>query len=414
MKAALALELTLALVLGAALGHAFPGAGLPGLLGALLIIAVSTVTRVRDRKQAEEALVSGLAASARANARALSAEQLGSRTLVAVLDTLTEGIWITDARGVVLRHNDALKEMLFAGQDLVGQRPMFLVRNLELHEAVMRACQSQERLRLVEVTMEGVRPRILQVMVAPLRRELPGSVAVFRDVTELRRLERMRQDLVANVSHELRTPITAIRGYAETLRAGALADTANASGMVEIIHRQSERLSELVSDLLDLARLDAGELELTLGAVPLEDLARKASEAVGPKAEGKRVTVALKVAPGLCAFGDERAVEQVLINLLDNAIKYTPEGGRIEVIAERRDSRCEVSVRDNGPGIESKHLPRLFERFYRVDRGRSRDMGGTGLGLSIVKHLVTAMSGEVRVTSQPGEGSTFTVSLPAT
>ena len=256
-------------------------------------------------------------------------------------------------------------------------------------------------------------PRLLAVRVAPLGQELQGSAAVFRDITELRRLERVRQDFVANVSHELRTPITAIRGYAETLQSGGLLDVHHAPKMVEIIHRQSERLSELVSDLLDLSRLDAGELSLKPSAVHLAESSRRAAEAVAPKAISKRLNVELQVGAELCAFADEKAVEQVLINLLDNAIKYTPEGGAIHVRGFLDHRTCVLEVRDNGLGIEAKHLPRLFERFYRADRGRSRDMGGTGLGLSIVKHLVAAMNGEVRVQSQPGEGSTFTVTLPA-
>jgi two-component system phosphate regulon sensor histidine kinase PhoR len=249
--------------------------------------------------------------------------------------------------------------------------------------------------------------------VAPLGQELKGSAAVFTDITELRRLERVREGFVANVSHELRTPITAIRGYAETLRSGALSDAAHAPQMVEIIHRQSERLSELVADLLELSKLDSGELSLKPSAVAIHEVVRRVADVVGPKASSKGLSLRLEMSPGLTAFVDEKAVEQVLINLLDNAIKYTPEGGGIALIGRGEAGLCVLEVRDNGLGIEARHLPRLFERFYRVDRGRSRDMGGTGLGLSIVKHLVSAMRGEVSVQSQPGEGSTFTVRLPA-
>jgi two-component system phosphate regulon sensor histidine kinase PhoR len=334
------------------------------------------------------------------------------QTLAAAIEGMDEGMWITDSEGVVLRHNEALRAILGTDQELVGHRPLFLVRRTELHDAVLRACREGVT-STVEVSMDAPRSKILEVHVAPLGRELPGSAAVFRDVTERKRLERVRQDFVANVSHELRTPITAILGYAETLRSGALADARHAPQMVEIIHRQSERLGELVSDLLELSRLDAGERPLAIGPVSLDMVAHQASDAVEPRAANKRLSVHRHIPADLTARADPKALEQVLLNLLDNAIKYTPEGGTVELTGERVGEKAQLSIRDTGLGIDARHLPRLFERFYRVDRGRSRDMGGTGLGLSIVRHLVHAMDGEVRVASQLGVGSTFTVVLPA-
>jgi two-component system phosphate regulon sensor histidine kinase PhoR len=183
--------------------------------------------------------------------------------------------------------------------------------------------------------------------------------------------------------------------------------------MVEIIHRQSERLSELVEDLLELSRLEAREVKLQRADVPLAVAVTRAADTVRPKAGTKRIAVKLHVPAELVARGDERAVEQVLLNLLDNAVKYTPAGGQVNVLGTLEDGRCVVRVKDSGLGIEPKHLSRIFERFYRVDKGRSRDTGGTGLGLAIVKHLVGAMEGEVKVESQPNEGSTFTIFLPA-
>jgi len=332
-------------------------------------------------------------------------------TLRAVVDGLAEGLWITRADGTVVQNNDALKAMLYAGTELLGHRPVELVRSAELQEAVTRACQDGLPSRL-EVNIEGVRPRVLQIHVTPLRKEVGGSAAVFFDVTELRRLEKVRKDFVANVSHELRTPITAIRGYAETLQAGALADPTNAPKMVEIIHRQSERLSELVEDLLELSRLEGRVFQLAEAPVDLALAAQRAAEAVRPKATSKNVTLAVEVPPDTMALADERGVEQVLINLMDNAVKFTPPQGTITVFARSGAGGVVISVRDTGVGIEQKHLARVFERFYRVDKGRSRDMGGTGLGLSIVKNLVAAMHGDVRVESAPGKGSTFFVELP--
>jgi two-component system phosphate regulon sensor histidine kinase PhoR len=364
----------------------------------------------RSRALAAEAAAGALRERSRQAER--DAASYEERVLAAALEGIADGVWITDATGAVVRHNAALTRLLDPGQDVVGKRPLFLVRKGELHEAVLRACEGRTS-ALVEVVMEGPRPRVLEVQVAPLGGGLPGSAAVFRDVTELKRLERVRQDFVANVSHELRTPIAAILGYAETLRSGALQDPVHAPQMVEIIHRQSERLSELVSDLLELSRLDAGERPLGVGSVALGEVVARAAEAVEPRATAKHIAITHHVPPGLAARADAKALEQVLVNLLDNAVKYTPDGGSVDVSATLDAARVHLSVRDSGLGIEAKHLPRLFERFYRADRGRSRDMGGTGLGLSIVRHLVSAMGGDVRVQSQLGVGSTFTVTLAA-
>jgi two-component system phosphate regulon sensor histidine kinase PhoR len=386
-----------------------------GLLVGLATAAVGAVValladanRVRSL-HSEAAAASGRERIARAERDAATYEE---RVLAAALEGIADGVWITDATGAVVRHNAALRRLLDAGEDVVGKRPLFLVRKGELHEAVLRACAGGAP-SVVEVVMEGPRPRVLEVQVAPLGGGLPGSAAVFRDVTDLKRLERVRQDFVANVSHELRTPIAAILGYAETLQSGALGDAVHGPQMVDIIHRQSERLSELVTDLLELSRLDAGERPLSLGSVAVGEVVARAAEAVEPRASAKHITITRDVPPGLAARGDAKALEQVLVNLLDNAVKYTPEGGSVELTGRHEASRVELSVRDSGLGIEAKHLPRLFERFYRVDRGRSREMGGTGLGLSIVRHLASAMGGEVRVQSQIGLGSTFTVTLAA-
>lgn len=385
-----------------------------GLLAGGLAAFVSFIIALVSESEAARSLRSvGEAADARQ--RASLEERDGAllevETLAAAIEGMDEGMWITDANGVVIRHNEALRSILGTDLELVGQRPLFLVRRTELHDAVLRACREGVTSK-VEVSMDVPRIKTLEVHIAPLGGSLPGSAAVFRDVTERKRLERVRQDFVANVSHELRTPIAAILGYAETLRSGALADAAHAPQMVEIIHRQSERLGELVSDLLELSRLDAGERPLSSTPVSLDEVARQASEAMEPRAAGKRLSFQLHIPPDLTARADPKALEQVLLNLLDNAIKYTPEGGTVELVGERVGDRAELSVKDTGLGIEAKHLPRLFERFYRVDRGRSREQGGTGLGLSIVRHLVHGMEGEVRVASQLGVGSTFTVVLP--
>lgn len=331
-------------------------------------------------------------------------------SLEAVLEGMAQGVWLTDAGGIVLRHNRALRELFPPGQALMGERPLALLHSEPLQAAVDAAC-TQGQTTEVELAVEA---RILSVHVAPVGQKVPGpSMASFRDISELRRLERVRQEFVANVSHELRTPVTAILGYAETLLDGALANPAHAPGMVEIIHRQSQRLSRLVADLLELSRLDGQEVELQHTAIPLLAVARRAAEGVAPRAQQKAIHFEMSVPDALFTLGDERALEQVLVNLLDNAVKYTPEGGRISLGAAADGERVRLSVRDSGVGIPPQHLPRLFERFYRVDPGRSRELGGTGLGLAIVKHLISAMEGEIQVESRPGEGSEFTLLLRA-
>ncbi len=348
--------------------------------------------------------VQDAAVASRENTRKLS-------VLRAVIDGMAEGVWITSEDGTVIEHNNALKEFLYTGQEIVGHRPRDLFQSAELQEAVQKACRDHASSRL-ELNVEGVRPCVLSVHVSPLGRELAGSSAVFFDVTELRRLETVRKDFVANVSHELRTPITAIRGYAETLQSGAINDSVAAPKMVDIIHRQSERLSELVEDLLELSRLESRQIQLTEKPVDLREASQRALEAVRPKAKPRGTSIEVLVPPNLFVLGDQRAIEQIVLNLVDNAVKYSPPNGRVELSATTRDGHVEMRVKDNGAGIEARHLSRIFERFYRVDKGRSREMGGTGLGLSIVKHLITTMKGDVRCESGPG-GSTFFVEFLA-
>ncbi len=349
--------------------------------------------------------VSQAAALARENAHDLS-------VLRAVIDGMAEGVWITSIDGTVNEHNSALKELLYTAQALVGHRPRDLFPNGDaLQDATDKACRDGIASR-VELNVEGVKPTALSVHVSPLGRELGGSSAVFFDVTELRRLEKVRKDFVANVSHELRTPITAIRGYAETLQSGALSDPATATRMVDIIHRQSERLSELVEDLLELSRIEARQLQLEEHPVGVLEATQRAFEAVRPRSAPRDISLVAEVTAELRVLADRRALEQILLNLVDNAVKYTPAGGQVTVTAEGGGETVVIRVKDDGPGIEARHLSRVFERFYRVDKGRSREMGGTGLGLSIVKNLANGMKGDARAESTPGRGSTFIVELP--
>jgi two-component system phosphate regulon sensor histidine kinase PhoR len=243
--------------------------------------------------------------------------------------------------------------------------------------------------------------------------ELHGVVAVFHDISDLKRLEKVRKDFVANVSHELRTPVTVIKGYAETLQEGIIrADPERAGRFVEIIGNHAERLASLIGDLLTLSELESGEFALQLQRISPAGTIRRACSLLEGKAAAKEIAIEQPPATGLCdVLADQGRLEQILFNLLDNAIKYTPHGGRIRITAADDGDFLAISVSDTGPGIPPQSLSRIFERFYRVDAGRSRDEGGTGLGLSIVKHLVQLHGGTVRVESSPGKGSTFTFTV---
>ncbi|MCK6590139.1 MAG: ATP-binding protein [Polyangiaceae bacterium] len=241
-------------------------------------------------------------------------------------------------------------------------------------------------------------------------------MAVFSDVTELRRLETLRRDFVANVSHELRTPIASIRATSETLRGGALSDPEMAKEFVEIIDRNAQRLHRLVEDLLDLSKIEAKELDLKIEPLDARAEAQAVVDLLRHAAEQRKSHVTVEAPGGLWVKADPRALEQILTNLIDNAVKYGPPGTRVTVRARRspdRKDRVVFEVADDGPGIDAAHVPRLFERFYRVDTGRSRALGGTGLGLAIVKHLAEALGGEASVESALGKGSVFRVDLPA-
>jgi two-component system phosphate regulon sensor histidine kinase PhoR len=246
----------------------------------------------------------------------------------------------------------------------------------------------------------------------PSHGNLLGTVAVFHDVTEIHQLEGMRRDFVANVSHELRTPLTAIRGFAETLR-GSEVSVDQRRQYLDVILRHADRLTALIEDLLELSRIEGGTRGLALEAVDVGALARSLLQDLKPRLEAGRLVAVVQ--PGLApaALADRRALEQVLLNLLDNAVKYSEPGGRIEIALTGSRDGVRIDVSDTGIGIPEADRARIFERFYRVEKARSRDLGGTGLGLSIVKHLVQALDGEVFVVSREGKGTTFTLRLPA-
>jgi len=331
--------------------------------------------------------------------------------LSGILAGMQEGVLLVDRQNRVALVNPALRAMLLLGADAVGKTPLEVIRHAELKE-LFDEVEHSDQAETGEIEVSGLKPRRLLVRVAPLAGEERGLFAVFVDVTEMRRLESLRKDFVANVSHELRTPVTAIRSAAETLDGVCDRDPAATRQFIDIIERNAARLQGLVEDLLDLSRIESRELRLELAAIDAKPLYEHVVSLFRERADKKRVRLVIDAPSDVAPVrADRRALEHVFTNLVDNAVKYCPSGAEIRLGARDDGDGVRLFVKDDGPGIEARHLPRLFERFYRVDAGRSRELGGTGLGLSIVKHLVESMRGTVGVESTPGVGTTFNVTL---
>jgi two-component system, OmpR family, phosphate regulon sensor histidine kinase PhoR len=351
------------------------------------------------------------------NLAATLAALRGERDLLGlILQSMQEGVLVLDQESRMLLVNPALRSTLGIPVDTEGRAALELIRNAELQSILERA-QAARGPITGEIETTGPRPRRLLIHAAslPMVNAKPqGLLAVFVDVTEMRRLETLRKDFVANVSHELRTPITAVRSAVDTLRLTLAGDPAASERFVDIIDRNAQRLGALVEDLLDLSRIESKDYRPEAKPVSLRPVSDQALTLLRARIEEKALDVGNEIAVELPpARADRRALEQVFTNLLDNAVKYCGAGAHVRLRAQQTDRGLRVEITDTGPGIEPRHLARLFERFYRVDSGRSRDMGGTGLGLSIVKHLVEAMGGTIGVESTPGRGSTFWFTLPA-
>jgi two-component system phosphate regulon sensor histidine kinase PhoR len=339
----------------------------------------------------------------------------------AILRSMVEAVAVIAGDGRMLFLNEALCRHLGVNEAEAAGRPMVeVIRQSNLLAVVQQVLGGQET-AAEEVTLAGpspagTAPRNYVATAAAVRvDETRGAVLVLHDISELRRLERVRRDFVANVSHEFKTPLTAIQGFAETLLEGALDDTANRKRFVEIIRDHSARLARLTDDLLKLSLIEAGKLELEFRPVKVAGLLDSCLETTRLKAAQKQLTLSVECPASLPAVrGDARRLAEVLQNILDNAVQYTAEGGTISIRARAEDHLVRIAVSDTGIGIPRDEQQRIFERFYRVDAARSREAGGTGLGLSIAKHLVEAHGGRIEVESEVGQGSTFSVLLPAT
>jgi two-component system phosphate regulon sensor histidine kinase PhoR len=332
----------------------------------------------------------------------------------AILSSMSEGIALVGPDERILFCNQAFAQALAVGMgDFTGRSLSVVTRQPDILE-YSRAAVSEGRTVDGEILVAGNRPRHLLVRAAPVQSKASsGVVVVLLDITEIRRLERVRRDFVANVSHELKTPLTAIQGFAETLLGGALEDAKNSRRFLDIIKSHAERLGRLTDDLLKLARIEAGKMEIEPRPLSVAELVAPCLEIARAKAKSKRLTFKEAYPEDLpLVSGDNDALGEVIQNLLDNAIQYTPAGGRITISARATGEEVSISVSDTGIGIPRDDQERIFERFFRVDAARSKEVGGTGLGLAIAKHLVELNGGRIEVQSELGKGSTFTVFLP--
>jgi two-component system phosphate regulon sensor histidine kinase PhoR len=337
--------------------------------------------------------------------------------LRAILSGMAEGvIAIDDQRRVLFVNERAGKLLGFEPSAVVKQCLNDIPLPAGFREVVDRGLAGSEPHR-EELELKGPPTLFLAVYVSRFPGYgTPGAVIVIDDTTDIRQAERMRQDFVANVSHELKTPLAVIKSSVEALVDGAVDDIEARGMFLTQVAREADRLEELIQDLLSLARIESGHLGLVPQAVPLDRAITDCVERHHPRAEAKTLTMVEKppadAPPHVAAWADPDALRQVMDNLVDNAIKYTPNGGRITVRWSATPDTVSFEVEDTGVGIPAADLPRVFERFYRVDKARSREVGGTGLGLAIVKHLVQAMKGQVKATSRVGKGTTFRVTLP--
>lgn len=335
-----------------------------------------------------------------------------------VFDNMVEGVVVTASNSQILMVNPAFERILaIPASEAVGNRLGIVVRETAIHQLVEEVFRTRNRvMRELGYRSRGA-AKVLNV-VATISEPRDGSgksygIFLFYDMTTIRGLERIRKDFVANVSHEIRTPLTSIRGYAEALSDGALADPELAKSFLGIISTSADRLSRLVNDLLELSRLESGTVDLRLAPIEMGALADRLREEFSDRLSQKEMRLEADFSRPFTFISDDSLIHLVLVNLLDNAIKYSSPGSCIRLGAAMNDAGIQIEVEDRGMGIPEEELPRIFERFYRVDRSRSPAVPGTGLGLSIVRHVMTLLSGRVTVRSALGKGTTVSLHLPS-
>ena len=345
--------------------------------------------------------------------RKLAGTNASQSILQGILNASREAILVVDASMRITAANASAQEA-FARQNgpLDARRLSEIIRDLDIHEGFQKTL-SENKPTDLRIELTGAEKRIYDVHLAPVDLEDGRhAIGVFYDITQIERLERVRQEFLSNISHELRTPLTSIIAYVETLEDGAIDDRENNRRFLGVIRRNAERMNGLIADIAELSLIETGNVSMDVKNVKLSSVVNDIFAALSSKAKARSLELINQVAGGVFIAADPMRFEQMLTNLIDNAIKFNREGGAVTVAYSESDGKSLVSVADTGEGIVPENLQRIFERFYRIDRGRTREVGGTGLGLAIVKHLARLHSGEVFVTSTLGRGTIFTVELP--
>jgi two-component system phosphate regulon sensor histidine kinase PhoR len=382
--------------------------------------------RVNVRKKDEVGQL-GLAINRMADSLQLQMNRIteNESRLKSVLENMSSGVMMIDRDEKIVLLNPAAEELLgFSSQELLGKTYYEAKQQYEFTQLIRECIETREHIR-DEMIFYYPAERILDINLSPIAQrdeEWSGVLIVLHDITAVRRLERMRSEFVANVSHELKTPIAAVKGFAETLLAGALNDKETAKSFLQIIFDESERLNRLIGDILELSKIESKRIPMHFSPVHMQTFVGDIISIMAPEAQKKHIELSMQVPGDLYMEADEDRLRQIFINLLSNGINYTPEGGKVKVrvepvpagaaAKEGEYERVRIVIQDTGIGIPKKDLPRIFERFYRVDKARSRSSGGTGLGLSIVKHLVELHHGTIRVDSEVGIGTKFTIEMP--
>lgn len=334
-------------------------------------------------------------------------------TLGDLLETLLDAaIVIGDDTRILASNQSAYEAFGRNNGELEGKRLSEVIRDFSLHDAFRKALASDEPSE-IELELIGNETRKYTVRIAPIHVSgMTAAIGYFHDFTRIEKLERIRQEFLSNVSHELRTPLTSILAFVETLEDGAIEDTENRSRFLSVIRRNAERMQRLIDDIQELTSIESGRAVLEPGKCDLNPLVDEIFLTLKARLEDKGISAKNSIPKGFSVHADPVRLEQMLLNLIENGIKFNKKGGSLSVVAKESAESVFISVADTGEGISSEHLTRIFERFYRTDRARSGDIGGTGLGLAICKHLARLHGGEISVTSSFGKGSTFTIELP--
>ncbi len=340
-------------------------------------------------------------------------EKTSRPILSKILATLRESAIIVGEDTRILASNAAAYNAFARKNGVLEEKRLSeVIRDLALHEAFRKALEDGE-LFDIELEIPGVEKRKYDVHIAPIQLDkIKGAIGVFYDITQIEHLERVRQEFLSNISHELRTPLTSILAFVETLEDGAIDDEENNQRFLGVIRKNAQRMHHLIDDILELSSIESGKINLQLKQINLAAHIEEAFTNLSSKASERQIKLVNKVTEDVRVFADVVRLEQMLTNLIDNAIKFNREAGNVIVSHAENGTKDTISVADTGEGISNEHLQRIFERFYRTDRARSRDIGGTGLGLAIVKHLARLHGGEVSVASAVGKGTTFSVELP--